>query len=68
MAVDTIDKYLNLGKTIALECLEYYCSDIIECFEDEILRCHTVTDTQRLLANAEERGFLDMLRSIDCMY
>jgi hypothetical protein len=28
----TIDKYLKLKKTTALECLEYYCSDIIECF------------------------------------
>jgi hypothetical protein len=28
-------KYLKLGKTTAIECLEYYCSDIIECFGDE---------------------------------
>jgi hypothetical protein len=35
MAADTIHKYLKLGKTTDIECLEYYCSDIIECFGDE---------------------------------
>jgi hypothetical protein len=35
MNVDTIDEYLKLEKTTVLECLEYYCSDIIECFEDD---------------------------------
>jgi hypothetical protein len=68
MVIDTIDKYLKLAKTIVLECLEYYCSDIIECFEDEFLRRPTVVDTQCLLAKAEERGFSNMLWSIDCMH
>jgi hypothetical protein len=68
MTADTIDEYLKLGKTTALECLEYYCSGIIECFGDEFLCCSTVADTQRLLAKTEECGFSDMLGSIDCMY
>jgi hypothetical protein len=68
MAANTIDEYLKLGKTTALECPEYYCLGIIGCFGDDFLRRHTVADTQRLLAKAEERGFLGMLGSIDCMY
>jgi hypothetical protein len=68
MTADTIDEYLKLGKTTALKCLEYYCSSIIKCFGDEFLRRPTVADTQHLLAKAEERGFLDMLESIDCMH
>jgi hypothetical protein len=68
MVADIIDEYLKLGKTIALECLEYYCLGIIECFEDEFLRCPTVIDTQRLLAKAKEHGFPGMLESIDCMH
>jgi hypothetical protein len=68
MVVDTIDEYLKLGKTTALECLEYYCADIIECFGAEFLRRHTVIDTQRLLAKADECGFLGMLWSIYCMH
>jgi hypothetical protein len=53
MAADTIDEYLKLGKTTVLECLEYYCSSIIECFGNEFLRRPIVVNTQRLLANAE---------------
>jgi hypothetical protein len=68
MTTYTIDEYLKLGKTIALECLEYYFSDIIECFEDEFLHRPTVAVTQRLLAKAEKRGFSAMLGSIDYMY
>jgi hypothetical protein len=68
MTADTIDEYLKLEKSTALECLEYYYSGIIECFGDEILRHSTVADTQCLLAKAEECGFPDMLGSIDCMH
>jgi hypothetical protein len=68
MAVDTIDEYMKLGKTIALECLEYYYLSIIECFGDEFLRHPTVANTQRLLAKAEERRFFGILGSVDCMH
>jgi hypothetical protein len=68
MPADTIDEYLKLGKTIALECLGYYCSGIIEYFGGEFLHRPTVVDTQRLLAKAKEHEFSDMLGSIDYMY
>jgi hypothetical protein len=68
LAADTIDEYLKLGKTTVLECLEYYCLGIIEYFGDEFLHHPTVADTQRLLVKVEERGFPDMLGSIDCMH
>jgi hypothetical protein len=68
MAAYTIDEYLKLGKSTALECLEYYCAGIIEYFGAEFLRRPTVVDTQCLLAKAEERGFLGMLGIIDCIY
>jgi hypothetical protein len=55
MVADTIDEYLKLGKTTTLECLEYYCSGIIECFRDELLCRPIVVDTHRLLAKEEER-------------
>jgi hypothetical protein len=68
MAADTIGEYLKLGKSIILEFLEYYCATIIDCFGTEFLRRPTIVDTQRLLSNAEERRFLGMLGSIDCMH
>jgi hypothetical protein len=61
MAAYTINEYLKLEKTIALECLEYYCSGIIECFGDEFLRRPTVADTQRLQDKIEGCGFPGML-------
>jgi hypothetical protein len=57
MPADTIDEYLKLAKIIVIECLEYYCSDIIECFRDELLHRPTVADTQHLLAKTEVREF-----------
>jgi hypothetical protein len=55
-------------KSTVLECIEYYCSGIIECFEAEFLHRSTVTDTQCLLAKAEEHGFPGISESIDCMH
>jgi hypothetical protein len=68
MAADTIDGYLKLGKTTVLECLEYYCSGIIECFGDEFLCRPVVADSRCLLAKPEEREFSGILEIIDCMY
>jgi hypothetical protein len=58
MTVDTIDEYLKLVKTTTLECLEYYCSDIIECFGDRFLRRPTVVDTQH---EKPSGPFLDLI-------
>jgi hypothetical protein len=59
---------MKLEKTTVLECLEYYCSGIIECFGDEFLCRPSVADTRRLLAKTEERGFPGILESINCMH
>jgi hypothetical protein len=42
MDIDTIDEYLKLGKTTALECLEYYCAWIVECFGAKFLHRPTI--------------------------
>jgi hypothetical protein len=68
MATDTIDEYLKLRKSTILECLEYYCAIIIECFDAELLRRPTVADTQCLLPKAEEHEFPVILGSIGCMH
>jgi hypothetical protein len=68
MTTYTIDEYLKLEKTTALECLEYYYSSIIECFRVKFLRRPTIADAQCLLAKTEEHGFSGMLGSIYYMY
>ena len=67
-AADSIDEYLKLARSTALECLEKFCEGIIHCYEEEFCRRPNVADIQRLLAKAEERGFPGMLGSIDCMH
>jgi hypothetical protein len=39
MVAYMIYEYLKLGKSSALECLEYYCLGIIECFGAEFVHC-----------------------------
>jgi hypothetical protein len=68
MIVDTLYEYIKLGKTTALECPEYYCANIVDCYGVEFLRCPTIVDTQRLLAMVEEHIFFGILGSIDCMH
>jgi hypothetical protein len=58
MTAHTIYEYLKLGKSMTLECLEYYCADLIECYKAKLLRRPIFADTQRLLEKAEEREFL----------
>jgi hypothetical protein len=68
MTADTTDEYQKLGKSTVIECLEYYCADIVECYGAEFLRRSTVVDTQYLLAKIEEHVFPVMLSCIDCMH
>jgi hypothetical protein len=67
-AADSIDEYLELARSTALDCLEKFYEGIIDCYGDEFCRQPNIVDTQCLLAKAEERGFPGMLGSIDCMH
>jgi hypothetical protein len=67
-AADSIDEYLNLARSTALDCLEKFYEGIIHCYGDEFCRRPNIVDTQRLLAKDEERGFPGMLGSIDCKH
>jgi hypothetical protein len=68
MATYIIDEYPKLAKSTAIECLEYYYADIIECFRAEFLRCPIVASNQHLLAKTEGHGFPDMLGDIEYMH
>uniref|UniRef100_A0A0D3BT37 DDE Tnp4 domain-containing protein n=1 Tax=Brassica oleracea var. oleracea TaxID=109376 RepID=A0A0D3BT37_BRAOL len=65
---DTVDKYLRLGETTALLCLEHFVEGIINLFGDEYLRRPTPEDLQRIFDIGEIRGFPGMIGSIDCMH
>ena len=67
-AADMVDEYIRLAATTARKCLHNFTAGIISLFGDEYLRHPTPEDMQRLLYENEERGFPEMIGSIDCMH
>ncbi|XP_062197383.1 uncharacterized protein LOC133900311 [Phragmites australis] len=65
---DAVDEYVRIGASTAMMTLRKYVQAIVEVFGEEYLRAPNETDTARLLAEGERRGFPRMLGSIDCMH
>jgi hypothetical protein len=57
-----------MAESIALDCFYQFSRVVIAVFGDIYLRSPTVKDTAQILAFNEARGFLGMLKSIDCMH
>nr|GEV32399.1 putative harbinger transposase-derived protein [Tanacetum cinerariifolium] len=61
------DGYLQMGNATFRQCLEYFCTSIIQIFGPEFLRKPTLTDVERLYAFHENKhGLSGMLGSLDC--
>nr|XP_017233175.1 PREDICTED: uncharacterized protein LOC108207225 [Daucus carota subsp. sativus] len=67
-AANAIDDYVRIGESTAIESLRRFFKSIVEVFGTEYLRRPNAEDVSRLLAENEQRGFLGMLGSIDCMH
>jgi hypothetical protein len=65
---DSLDEYIHMGETTILECVNKFTRTIVEEYGDIYLREPNAQDIARLLEVAEQRGFLGMLGSIDCMH
>ncbi|KAL6657902.1 hypothetical protein ACP70R_005682 [Stipagrostis hirtigluma subsp. patula] len=65
---DAVDKYVQIGESTAMECLERFSEGVIEKFGGEYLRSPTTADMQRILQIGKDRGFPGMLGSIGCMH
>lgn len=68
MPADSVDEYVKIGKSTAIESLMRFCRGVVEIFEPEYLRAPNEADVSRLLRVAEDRGFPGMLGSLDCMH
>src|SRR5262249_10550176 len=68
VSADSVDDYVRIGESTAIESLKKFVESIIAVFGNEYLRSPNNTDLARLLAIGEQRGFPRMLRSIDCMH
>ena len=65
---DSVDEYVRIGESTAIESLRRFVQAVIAVFGDEYLRPPNNNDIARLLAIGEQRGFPGMLGSIDCMH
>ena len=68
LPADATDEYLKIGESIAIECIKRFCRTIVEIFETQYLRSPNANDIAMLLYIGEQRGFLGMLSSLDCMH
>jgi hypothetical protein len=62
------NRFYDVGKSTLLECLKQFCLAIISKYQEQYLSSPTLTDTERLLKVAEERGFPGMMGSLDFMH
>ncbi|XP_020249143.1 uncharacterized protein LOC109826523 [Asparagus officinalis] len=64
----SVDDYVRIGKSTAIESLSRFTKAIVAIFYDEYLRPPTDEETARLLAISKQQGFPGMLGSIECMH
>uniref|UniRef100_A0A336MR40 CSON005106 protein n=1 Tax=Culicoides sonorensis TaxID=179676 RepID=A0A336MR40_CULSO len=67
-AADSIDEYVKVGESTALEILRKFCSGMISVYGSWFLRSPNSNDIKNLFAENSRRGFPGMLGSIDCMH
>ena len=67
-SADSVDDYLRICESMAIESLKRFVKAIIAIFGEEYLRSPNSDDITHLLAIGEQRGFPGMLGSIDCMH
>ena len=65
---DSVDEYIRIGESTAIESLRRCVKAVIAMFEDHYLRSPNNIDIARLLQTGEQHGFPGMLGSIDCMH
>jgi hypothetical protein len=65
---DRLDEYIRMGESTILEIVNQFTRTIVIIYGATYLRQPNSEDIARLLHVAEERGFLRMLGSLDCMH
>ena len=65
---DSVDEYIRIGESTAIESLRRFVKAGIAMFGDHYLRSPNNIDIARLLQTGEQRDFTGMLGNIDCMH
>jgi hypothetical protein len=63
-----VDEYVRIAESTAMECLKYFCENIISIYGDHHLREPNKEDIKCLQETNAKCGFPGMLGSIDCMH
>lgn len=66
--MDSLDEKFQFGITIAIDSVKIFCKTIIRLYSQQYLRDSGSIGLARLLKENEERGFFEMLRSLDYMH
>ena len=64
---DYTDEYLHIGEDTTIKCVELFAKTMTRVFGPEYLRAPN-EDTKKLMGSNEEREWMGMLESIDCMH
>ena len=65
---DATDEYVKIGESTTIESMKRFCQAIVEIFTEQYLRSPNAVDIARLLYISAQRGFLEILGSLDCMH
>jgi hypothetical protein len=63
-----LDEYFRMGESTILETVNQFTRTIVDIYGATYLRQPNAYDIVRLLHIGEQRGFLEMLGSLDCMH
>jgi hypothetical protein len=58
---DSVDDYLRMAESTAIDCLYKFCMAVIAVFGEVYLRSPIAQDTEQILATNAARGFPEML-------
>ncbi|XP_050152178.1 uncharacterized protein LOC126626819 [Malus sylvestris] len=65
---NSIDETHGIFEFTCLDTFEQFCNTIVQVYKDEYLSEPNQEDLNRLLHKAEDRGFMGMIRSLDCKH
>ncbi|XP_028075723.1 uncharacterized protein LOC114277966 [Camellia sinensis] len=68
MPANAVDEHIRIGESTAIAALNFFTRSIVATYEVVYLRSPNEVDVARLLQEGEQRGFLGMLGSLDCMH